>query len=124
MGDYKKRILDTHVPGFVQKALHKYQHPAPRRPQHAPAKAAPIQYDVKVQKTEPDTSPRVSAARIKHTHDVIHTFAWYGRAVNPTMAATMSSIASRQSKATEGLEDEVRQFLDYCHTHHHQNTDI
>jgi len=33
------------------------------------------------------------------------------------MAATMSSIASRQSKGTEKLEEEVRQFLDYCATH-------
>ena len=33
------------------------------------------------------------------------------------MAATLSSIASRQSKATTDLDDEVKQFLDYCHTH-------
>ena len=29
----------------------------------------------------------------------------------------MSSIASRQSKGTENLEKEVKQFLDYCETH-------
>jgi len=33
------------------------------------------------------------------------------------MAATMSSIASRQSRGTEDLEQEVKQFLDYCATH-------
>ena len=32
------------------------------------------------------------------------------------MAATMSSIAPRQSKATEKLEEEVKHFLDYCAT--------
>ena len=46
--DYKNRMLDTHVPGFVKKALDKYQHPTPKRQQHAPAKAAPIQYGAKV----------------------------------------------------------------------------
>ena len=48
---------------------------------------------------------------------MVGTFAWYSRAVDPTMAATMSSIASRQSKGTENLEKEVNQFLDYFATH-------
>ena len=59
--DYDKRTLDTHVPGFTKRALHKYQHPTPKRPQHAPAKAAPIQYGAKVQTTQRDTSPYISA---------------------------------------------------------------
>jgi hypothetical protein len=33
------------------------------------------------------------------------------------MGATMSSIASRQSKGTAMLEAEVKQFIDYCSTH-------
>ena len=33
------------------------------------------------------------------------------------MAATLSSIAGRQSKATTDLDAEVKHFLDYCHTH-------
>ena len=115
--DYKKRILDTHVPGYVKKALHKYQHAPPSHPQHAPAKAAPIQYGAKVQRTDHDTTPRLEAKRIKHIQDVVGTFAWYSRAVDPTMGATMSSIASRQSKGTEKLEAEVKHFLDYCATH-------
>ena len=45
------------------------------------------------------------------------TIAWYARATNPTIAKTLSSIAGRQEKATEGLQEEVKHFLDYCHTH-------
>ena len=115
--DYKNRTLDTHIPDFVPKALHKYQHPKPAKPQHAPAKAVPIQYGAKVQTATTDTSPHISAERIRHIQDVVGTFAYYSRAVDPTMAATMSSIASRQSSATEKLEEEVKQFLDYCATH-------
>ena len=48
---------------------------------------------------------------------MVGTFAWYSRAVDPTMAATMSSIAAGNSKGTENLEKEVKQFLDYCATH-------
>ena len=66
---------------------------------------------------EKDTSPAISPSRIKRIQDVVGTFAWYSRAVNPTMAATMSYITSRQSKGTENLEKEVNKFLDYCAIH-------
>ena len=58
--DYKQRTLETSVPGFVNKALTKYQHPKPAKPQHAPAKADPIQYGSKTQQSKPeDTSPQL-----------------------------------------------------------------
>ena len=115
--DCEKRTLDTHIPIFVPKALHKYQHPKPTKPQHAPAKAAPIQYGSKIQVENKYTSPGISASRIKHIQDVVVIFAWYGRAVDPKMTETISSIASRQSTATEKLEKEVKHFLEYCATH-------
>ena len=99
--DYKNQTLDTHVPGYVAGALHKYQHKPPKKPQHAPAKAAPIQYGAKTQTATQDTSPLISAPRIKRIQEVVGSFAWYARACDPTMAATMSSIASRQTKGTE-----------------------
>ena len=115
--DYKNRTLDTHIPDLIPKALHKYHHKTPSKPQHAPAKSVPIQYGAKVQTTNTDTSRRISAERIRHIQDVVGTFAWYSRATDPTMAVATRSIASRQSKATEKLEEEVKHFLDYCATH-------
>ena len=53
---------------------------------------------------------------------MVGTLAWYSRAVDPTMAATMSFIAARQSKGTENLEKEVKQFLHYCPSH--PNADV
>ena len=47
--DYEKRTLDTHTPTFVPKALHKYQHKKPTKPQHAPAKSVRIQYGAKIE---------------------------------------------------------------------------
>ena len=37
------------MPGYINKARHKYQHPMPKRPVNAPAKFKPIQYGAKVQ---------------------------------------------------------------------------
>ena len=70
-----------------------------------------------MQTTEGDTSPALSAKRVRHIEDVVGSFAWYGRACDPTMLATLSSIAGRQAKGTEQLEEEVKQFLDYCASH-------
>ena len=63
--DYDKRTLDTHIPNFIPKALHKYQHAKPKQPQHAPAKSVPIHNGSKIQIQEKDTSPPISPARIK-----------------------------------------------------------
>jgi hypothetical protein len=34
--DYKNRTVDLSMSGYIKAALHKYQHPAPARPEHAP----------------------------------------------------------------------------------------
>ena len=73
--DYDARTLDTSVPEFVKKSLIKYQHPMPSKPQHAPAKSAPINYGAKVQqKTPEDNSAPLSEAGIKRIQDVVGTF--------------------------------------------------
>ncbi len=64
-----------------------------------------------------DASPRVSAERIKRIQDVFGMFAWYALAVDPTMEATMSLVASCQTNVTKNFEEEVKQFLDYCVPH-------
>ena len=54
---------------------------------------------------EKDNLPHIYASRIKRIQDLVGTFEWYARSVDPTMSATMMSIASRQSKGTENLEE-------------------
>jgi hypothetical protein len=40
--NYVQGQVDCHMPGYINKALAKYQHPKLVSPQHAPYKAAPI----------------------------------------------------------------------------------
>ena len=116
--DYQNRTLETSVSSYVKKALHELQHPMSAKPQHAPATGAPIQYGAKQQTATPeDTSPPLSADGIKSIQKEVGMFAWYSRATDPIMSKTLSSIAGRQSKATEQLKKELNQFLDYCATH-------
>ena len=114
--DHQKRTLETSVPGFVKKTLHKLQHPAPEKQWHAPSKADPINYGAKVQTAGPeDNSPLLSEHEIRRVEEDVGTFAWYSRSSDPAMAKTLSSIAGRQSKATEKLKQlkqELQHFLD------------
>jgi hypothetical protein len=115
--DYINHQVNTHKPGYITKALNKYQHPQPTTPQHAPYKEMPIQYDTKIQKVEEDNSPPLLAKEIKRVQDIAGTLLYYGRAVNSTLLALLSTIAARQSHGTKALQEACHQLLDYVATH-------
>ncbi len=54
--NYSQGHIDCHMPGYINKALMKYQHPKLVSPQHAPYKAAPTQYGAQVQRVEVNTT--------------------------------------------------------------------
>jgi len=47
--DYVKRTVDISMPGYVNEALHRFQHPAPFHPQDAPHSWTQPTYGAKVQ---------------------------------------------------------------------------
>ena len=47
--NYNMRHVDLSAPGYVQRKRTKYQHDNPKKPQHSPYQAQPIQYGTKVQ---------------------------------------------------------------------------
>jgi hypothetical protein len=116
--DYKNRTVDLSMPNYVQKALTKFGHNKPTKPQHSPYQAAPIEYgSTQPQKPLTDDSPPLTPQQIKYIQQVVGTFLFFGRAVDPTLAAALSSIASRQSKGTEDVLKATKQLLDYVATH-------
>jgi hypothetical protein len=68
--NYVQGHVDCHMPGYINKALTKYQHPKSVSPQHAPYKAAPIQYSARVQRVEVDTIQPVTPKEIKRIQDI------------------------------------------------------
>jgi hypothetical protein len=60
--DYKNRAVDLSMPGYIKTALHKYQHPAPTRQEHAPHTWNPPVYGAKTQYVEDEkNSPALSS---------------------------------------------------------------
>lgn len=118
--DYNNRTCDMSMPNYVANALTKFQHPVPHRPQHSPYQANIPQYGATVQLTDPvDDTPVISKDRKKRIQSIVGTFLFYARAVDPTMAVALSTLASEQSNATEKVDKAINQFLDYCATHPH-----
>jgi hypothetical protein len=42
--DYKNGTVDVSMPGYVSKALHRFDHPTPQKPQDAPSAWSPPNY--------------------------------------------------------------------------------
>jgi hypothetical protein len=106
------------MPGYIKAALHKYQHPAPARPEHAPHTWNPPIYGAKTQfVNEVTTSPALSDKDVNKLQQLTGTLLYYARAVDPTLIMPINVLASEQSNATEITADKVIKLLNYCNTH-------
>jgi hypothetical protein len=116
--DYKNGTVDLSMPGYIERALHKFQHPKPYRPEHAPyAWNAPV-YGKKTQLTAPaDDSPLLDKAGTTRVQQVIGTALYYARAIDMTALVAIGSISAEQSKATEKTQQKITRLLDYFATH-------
>jgi len=94
--DYINQHVTTHMPGYIDTALTKYQHPKPVVPQHAPYKATTIHYGAKVQRVEEDKSPPLTPDQIKRVQKIVGTLLYYGRVVDSTLLTALSAMAARQ----------------------------
>jgi hypothetical protein len=115
---YQKGTVDLSMPKYVQEALIEFQHAPPSKPGHQPHRHNPPQFGAKVQMTEPvDTTMALDEKGILRLQQITGKFLYYSRAVDPTMNAALSSLASQQSKATEQTARDAITFLNYCATH-------
>jgi hypothetical protein len=116
--DYKNLTVDLSTPGYIKAALHKYQHPAPARPEHAPHTWNPPIYGAKTQFVNETTpSPALSDKEVNKLQQLTGTLLYYARAVDPTLIMPIDVLASEQSNATEFTAAKFIKLLNYCNTH-------
>jgi hypothetical protein len=109
---YKNRTVDLYMPGYIKAALHKYQHPASARPEHAPHTWNPPIYGAKTQfVNEETTSPALSDKDVNKLQQLTGTLLYYARTVDPTLIMPINVLASEQSNATEVTADKVIKLL-------------
>jgi hypothetical protein len=116
--DYEDRTVDVSMPGYVAAAIHKFQHPTPTKPQHAPYKWTQPTYGQTTQSAHPlDESKPLASDKITRIQKIVGTLLYYARAVDSTMLLALGTIASKQAKGTEQTAAAVVHLLNYCATH-------
>jgi hypothetical protein len=107
--DYKARTVNLSMPGYVDKVMWEFQHPAPTHRHNEP------QYGVKLQMTDPvDQTAPLSDQNNKLLQKITGKFLFYAQAVDLTMLVTLSALALMQTKGTEQTMNDTVKFLHYC----------
>jgi hypothetical protein len=99
--DYKNRTCDISMPGYVSNVLRKFQHDAPKHPQHTPSRYVTPVYGAKTQYVTKDETPPLTAKQCLTIQKVTGSVLYYARAVDPTVLMPLNDIATEQTKATE-----------------------
>jgi hypothetical protein len=116
--NYDARTVDLSMPSYVAAALHKIQHPTPRQPCHAPSKWNISMYGAKTQLTTPiDLTPAMSDEQTKKLQQVVGTFLFYARAIDPAMLHALNALAAAQSNGTQATAEALIHLLNYSTTH-------
>ena len=107
------------MPGYVQQAVEKFQHGI-----KSPNKAIDAPHPYKATKkhglpmTQPtDDTAKLSPQAIKHLQQIVGTFLFYSRAVNPTMLMALSIIVTGKTQGTQTTKEKAEHFLTYAAMH-------
>ena len=121
--DYYNRRCTLSMPGYIAKALHKFQHPLPAKPQHAPhAWNCPVYGATRQYAPGGDETPKLTPATVTRVQEIIGTILYYALAIDNTMLVVLGDLASAQSQPTEATWEKIVWILNYAATH--PNTEI
>jgi hypothetical protein len=98
--DYNTRTCDIFMHGYVSNVLRKFQHDAPKHPQHIPSRYVTPVYGAKIQYATKDETDPLTAHQCLTIQKVNGSVLHYARAVDPTVLMPLNDIAVEQTKAT------------------------
>ncbi len=107
------------MPGLISTLLLKLKHPHPAKPWLSPYKCLPISHGAKSHITpDPDSSELLDASCKCRIQEIGGSLLYYMRVVNNKLLVALSTIATRQAKATVATEQAVDFLvLDYVATY-------
>jgi hypothetical protein len=121
--DYKNRTCDISMPGYVSNVLSKFQHDAPKHPQHTPSRYVMPVYGAKTQYATTDKTPPLTAKQCLTIQKVTGSVLYYAKVVYPTVLMPLNDIATEQTKATEknaGRHESTVRLSGHASRRHHQ----
>ena len=117
-GTAPKNDVDISMKGYVEKALQRFQHDPPIRPQHSPSGWTRPNCGAKEQLAESsDDSEALSKESITRLQTIMGTFLCCGRAVDNTMLVALGTLGSAQSKGTQKTMEAAVHLLNCAATH-------
>ena len=105
------------MPGYIKKALHRFQHPKPKNPQFAPHKWNKPVFGKTHQSVCVDSSPPLNAKDTKRVQEIAGSFLYYARAVDGTMLPALTEIQCAQAAPTRATNDACNWLMDYAWTY-------
>ena len=119
--NYAQRYVDISMPKYIEKALHKFQHLKPTKPQWSPHESTPYIPMTKGQQQyapTPDTTAFLNKHDTTYVQSVVGTLLYYGRAIDNTILPALNTIASDQAKPTTTTTmRKCKRLLDYVATY-------
>ena len=113
--NYDTRSVHLSMPNYIPEALKRFKRENPKLWQGSPHQHTVPNYGAKQQFSETDSDEPVLGNKAKkYIQQVLGTFLYYARAVNPTMLVALSAITSEQASPTRATMKKVDQFLDYA----------
>jgi hypothetical protein len=97
--------------------LNKFQHDAPKYPQHTPSKYVTPIYGAKIQNATRDETSLLSTKQCTNIQNITGSVLYYARTVYPKVIMSFNEIAIEQTKETEKTQVAADQLLDYLVTH-------
>jgi hypothetical protein len=116
--DYIRATVDISMPGYVIKALERFQHTPPHRHEHSPHAWNKTVYGTHPQLTSPvDDKSLLLPSELTRIQEITGTLLFYARAIDITMLVALGTIASNQSKGTQATAQALTQLLNYTAAH-------
>jgi hypothetical protein len=99
--DYIHSIVDISMPGYVAKALERFQHTPTSRTEKPPHAWSKPVYGTHLQLTSPvDDTARLLPSALTRIQKITGTLLFYTPAIDCTMLVTLGGISSNQAKGT------------------------
>ena len=115
--DKPNRKVTLSMPGYVEKALKRFNITKASRDTHSPAiYTTPVYGQQQQQATPEDTSEALDADRSKTLSQMIGVWIYYAAAIDSSMKTTIGKLASRQAKPTVNLWTDMITFNQYAAT--------
>ena len=116
--DKSTQTITISMPGYIAKVLARF-HALIDGTSNArsPGTYTQPQYGAKIQYEQQDESRPLTAAEKTLVQEVVGSFLYYARAVDPTMLQATNKIASEQAQPTQHVMDQVIHLLRYAATY-------